>query len=126
VDEIHGSGHVGVDDAADRVKVLIKEGLPQPAARIGKKRIDWPSINARMKPIDPFNSCEVRVHGLDDHTFATQFIGRLVDLPLVRRDDEVEAMLGALARKLKPDARRCARDDGKFARSIKHERPPCE
>ena len=54
VDEIKRAGHIGIDDEADVVPILIEEALAEPAARIGEQSGDRPSADrgdrARRRP----------------------------------------------------------------------------
>ena len=80
---------------------------------IGEQRIDRAAHPAHgiVKLVDAFLRGEIGLHGLDLRTGFAEGIGRLLDFGLVRRDDEIEAVLHTALRQLKADTGGCARHE---------------
>src|SRR5206468_5884495 len=83
-------------------------------ARVDRGRVDGTSrcADALVQALDTLVGGEVGAHGLDLRPRRTESLGRLVDAVGLGGDEQIEAVLGELARELVPDAARRSGDDG--------------
>jgi len=112
VDEADRAGDVGVDDVEDVVEVLVEERVAEAVACVGEERVDGGSLHGRDEAPDAFEPREVGLDGVDADAQAAELLRRLRDLRPVGGDEQVEAVLCALAREVVADSGRRAGDDG--------------
>ncbi len=111
MDEIDGAGHVGVDDVADIVEILVEKSTAKPATGVGQQHVDGTAAGCLEQPFNPFHGGKVGVHGVDPAALAPQAAGRVFDFGLIGRDQQFMAVAYALTGKLEADAGRSSRDD---------------
>ena len=116
LNEVEGSGDIGLDHLAPGVGVLVEKPVAEPPARVREQGVHWPAagFDGAVKLFDAFLRRKIGFHRLDLRARASQFLRRRLDLGFVGGDDEIVAFARRVARKLIADAGRGAGDDGQM------------
>jgi hypothetical protein len=114
-DEQQRARDVGVDDVLPLVRALLEEAVAESVARVRDQHVDRTVADDRKELIDAMPGGEVRLNFVDrDAKILERRSG--LDEGRVGCDNQVVAVLRGELGNLKPDAARCAGDDGKLTR----------
>ena len=104
LNEIDGTGHVGIDDVPNIGKVLVEKRASEAVARVRQQRIYGTASRRRPESVDTTDGGELSF----DHgrlcTEVAKSVGGCVNFRLIRRDQQVESLLRADRREFKADS----------------------
>ncbi len=116
MDQVNGTGNVGIDDPPRFLEVLIQKRMAEAAPRIRQKGINLTTLRSCIQLVHAFGRGQIRLECLDLGSTFKKGCRRPLDLGFVGRNQKVVALLRAPLGKFKSYACRRTGDDRKKSR----------
>jgi hypothetical protein len=116
--ELHGGAHIEIDQPELVGEVGVgREGAAGADAGIQRDRVDRAAVrvDASVELVQAIVGSQVGSHSLDAHALVLKLSCRVLDVVVLRHDEQVEPVLGELPGELEADAARSPSDQSQLA-----------